>query len=174
MPQSKTNLPADQILTKLKEVQFFKMYAGNKSVIEKIAALCTRKKFRKGTSIIKEGEYGDELFILLSGEIEIVKVTLQGEHYTLSTLNSKMGGVFVGEFALIDNDRRSATVIAKTECECLVIKRNKFIDFGDKNPEIGLNVTRALAKQLSLMQRKTNSDVITLFSALVEEIGGSE
>jgi CRP/FNR family cyclic AMP-dependent transcriptional regulator len=171
---SKTNLPSDQVFSKLKEVQFFKMYSGNNAVIKKIAALCTRKKFKKGSSIIKEGEYGDELFIFLSGEIEIVKVTLQGEHYTLSTLNSNMGGVSVGEFALIDNDKRSATVIAKTECECLVIKRDKFIEFGNKNPEIGLNVTRALAGQLSIMQRKTNADVITLFSALVEEIGGSE
>jgi CRP/FNR family transcriptional regulator, cyclic AMP receptor protein len=172
MLRSKINTADDEVIKKLKEVQFFKMYAHNDSVIEKIAALCTRKKIRKGASIIKEGEYGDELFIILSGEIEIVKETLQGEHYTLSTLNSKMGGIYVGEFALIDNDRRSATVIAKTECECLIIKRNAFIDFGNENPEIGLNITRALARQLSFMQRKTNSDVITLFSALVEEIGG--
>jgi CRP/FNR family transcriptional regulator, cyclic AMP receptor protein len=174
MPQSKLITTADEVISKLKEVQFFKMYAGNEAVIKKIAALCTRKKFREGASIIKEGEYADELFIFLKGKIEIVKVTLQGEHYTLSTLDSGTGGVYVGEFALIDNDRRSATVIAKTECECLVIKQDKFIDFGDRNPEIGLNVTRAIARQLSLMQRKTNADVITLFSALVEEIGGSE
>jgi CRP/FNR family transcriptional regulator, cyclic AMP receptor protein len=174
MPQSKKNIPDGDALDKLREVQFFKMYAGNDAVIKKIYSLCTSKKFKKGDSIIKEGEFGDELFIFLKGKIEIVKVTLQGEHYTLSELDSGMGGIYVGEFALIDNDRRSATVIAKTECECLVITRDKFIDFGDRNPEIGLNVTRALARQMSIMQRKTNADVITLFSALVEEIGGNE
>lgn len=161
------------IFTKLKEVQFFKMYAGDDNVVKKIAGLCTMKKFKKGTSIIKEGDFGDELFIFLNGEIEIVKETLQGEHYTLSTLAPGAGAIYVGEFALIDNDRRSATVLARTECECLVIKRDKFIEFGNENPEVGLNVTRAIAKQLSLMLRKTNADVITLFSALVEEIGGS-
>ena len=175
MLRSKKNSPSvDEALIKLKEVPFFKQYAANEAVIKKIASLCTKKKFRKGAAIIKESEYGDEFFIFLNGKIEIVKVTLQGEHYTLSTLDSGAGAVCVGEFAFIDNDRRSATVIAKTECECLVIKRNGFIDFGDKNPEIGLNITRAIAKQLSVMQRKTNSDVITLFSALVEEIGGSD
>jgi CRP/FNR family transcriptional regulator, cyclic AMP receptor protein len=174
MPKSKINVADDEVIRKLKEVQFFKMYSDNNSVIKKISGLCTRKKFKEGSSIIKEGDYGDEIFVFLNGEIEIVKETLQGEHYTLSTLNSESGGIYVGEFALIDNDRRSATVIAKTECECLVMKRDVFLDFGNKNPEIGLNVTRALAKQLSLMQRKTNSDVITLFSALVEEIGGRE
>ena len=161
----------DYAINKLKEIQFFKMYSANDAVIKKIYELCTRKKFKKNTAIIKEGEYGDELYIFLSGKIEIVKETLQNEPYTITTLDADSGGVYVGEFALIDNDRRSATVIAKTECECLVIKREKFIKFGDKFPEVGIHVTRAIAKQLSVMLRKTNTDIITLFSALVEEIG---
>lgn len=147
------------------------MYSKDDAVIRKIYDLCTRKKIKKNTAIIKEGEYGDELYIFLSGKIEIVKETLQNEPYTITTLDSDSGGVYVGEFALIDNDKRSATVIAKTECESLVIKREKFLRFGDKYPEIGINVTRAIAKQLSVMLRKTNADIITLFSALVEEIG---
>ena len=133
-----------------------------------------KKRFKKGATIIKEGDYGDELFIFLTGKIEIAKQTLQNEPYTIITLNADRGGIYVGEFALIDNDKRSATVIAETDCECLVIKRDKFIRFGNKNPEVGLNVTRAIARQLSVMLRKTNTDVITLFSALVEEIASSE
>ncbi len=162
------------VLNKLKEVQFFKMYAHDDAVIKKIAELCSRKTFKKGRAIIEEGESGDELFIFLNGEIEIVKETLQNEPYTITTFDANTGGVYVGEFALIDNDRRSATVIAKTDCECLVIKREKFIRFGNINPEVGLNVTRAIARQLSLMLRKTNADIITLFSALVEEIAGNK
>ncbi len=167
------NIRDDEIFRKLKEVQLFTSYRNENNIIKKIADLCTVKKFRKGASIIKEGEYGDELFIFLNGKIEIVKRTLQGEHYTLSTFDSDAGRITVGEFALIDNEKRSASVIAITDCECLVIKRKKFIEFGNQNPQIGLNVTRELAKQLSLMLRKTNGDVITLFSALVEEISGS-
>jgi CRP/FNR family transcriptional regulator, cyclic AMP receptor protein len=163
----------EEIIRKLEEVPFFKAYKNNATIIKKIVDLCTIKKFKKGTSIIIEGDYGDELYIFLSGEIEIVKVTLQGEHYTLPTLDSGMGVISVGEFALIDNDRRSASVLAKTDCVSLVIKRQKFIEFGNSNPEVGLNITREIAKQLSLMLRKTNADVITLFSALVEEIGES-
>lgn len=174
MTPRKLNPEKNNVLSKLKEVQFFKMYAHDDSVIKKIAGLCTRKTFKKGKAIIGEGESGDELFIFLNGKIEIVKETLQNEPYTITTLDASTGGVYVGEFALIDNDRRSATVIAKTDCDCLVIKREKFIQFGNKNPEVGLNVTRAIARQLSLMLRKTNADIITLFSALVEEIGGNK
>lgn len=85
-----------------------------------------------------------------------------------------MGGIYVGELALIDNDMRSASVVAKSECQCLVINRKDFIRFGDKNPEIGLSVTRAIATQISSRLRKSTSDVITLFSALVDEISGEQ
>ncbi|MBN2042119.1 MAG: cyclic nucleotide-binding domain-containing protein [Spirochaetes bacterium] len=172
MLQSENSSLKPEILKKLREVKFFEMYSKDNAVMSSIASLCSRQKFKKGAAIIKEGEYGDELFIFLSGQIEIVKQTLQNEPYTIVTLDSDTGGVYVGEFALIDNDRRSATAIAKTDCECLVIKRETFIRFGDKNPEIGLNITRAIARQISAMLRKTNTDVITLFSALVEEIAG--
>ncbi len=159
-----------QILEKLKEVSYFSTYADNTEVISQIADLCSVRHFKSGKTIIREGEHGDELFIILNGEIDIVKRTLQDEEYTVTTLSSEMGGINVGELALIDNDQRSATVIAKTDCECLVITRRDFIKFGDEHPQIGLTITRAIASQLSTRLRKTNSDVITLFSALVEEI----
>jgi voltage-gated potassium channel Kch len=90
--------------------------------------------------------------------------------YTVTTLNSGMGGIYVGELGLIDRDTRSASVIARSDCECLEIKRKKFLKFGNENPLIGLEITRSIAKIISSKLRKANTDVITLFSALVEEI----
>jgi CRP-like cAMP-binding protein len=167
---SNSILNDEVILKRLKEVSFFQMYADNDDVISKIAQICTKKIFKKGNYLIKEGDYGDTLYIILSGEIEILKKTLQNEKYTVTSLYAEMGGLSVGELALIDNDQRSATVYATTDCECLVITRNDFIKFGDENPKIGLNITRVIASQLSSKLRKSTSDVITLFSALVEEI----
>jgi CRP/FNR family transcriptional regulator, cyclic AMP receptor protein len=162
----------ENIYQKIKEVKFFNMYRTNDSVIREIADLCTVRKFRKGSVIISEGDYGDELFIFLNGRVEISKQTMQNEPYTLMTKDADTGGFYVGEFALIDNNKRSATITALTECNCLVMKRDKFIQYGDNNPEIGLNVTRAIAREISMMLRNSNTDVITLFSALVEEIAG--
>lgn len=158
------------IIKKLKEVSFFKVIAADEDMIQKISTFCTTKFFKAGKSIIEEGEQGHELFIILNGEIEILKKTLQNEKYTVTTLSSAMGGIFVGELALIDDDKRSASVVAKTDCECLVIKRGDFVKFGNENPLAGLSITRDLAKQLSGKLRKANTDVITLFSALVDEI----
>ncbi|MFC1670837.1 cyclic nucleotide-binding domain-containing protein [Spirochaetota bacterium] len=159
----------EETLNKLKEVSFFNKYADNNDIIKKIAKMCTKRQFPKDMMIIKEGDSGDELFIILKGKISILKKTLQDEEYTVTTLSADMGGINVGELALIDNDKRSASVVAETNCECLVINRDNFIKFGNENPEIGLPVTRAIARQLSSKLRKTNQDVITLFSALVHE-----
>ena len=169
----KTDIKTTDIVNKLRTIPFFTAYKDNDNVIRSIAGLCEVKNFKRGSTIIKEDDQGDELFIVIKGEIDILKTTLQNEKYVVTTLNSETGNVFVGELGLIDRDRRSATVEAKTDCECLVLKRNKFIQFGDENPEIGLNITRAIARELSQKLRKTGSDVITLFSALVEEITGN-
>ncbi len=158
---------------KLGSIPFFQRYSGNREIIDRIISLCKFRTFKKGATIINEGEQGDELFIILDGEIDIIKKTLQNEKYVVTSLNAANGGVYVGELALIDNDRRSATVEAKTNCECLVLDREDFIRFGDLYPEIGLNITRSIATQLSQKLRKTGTDVITLFSALVEEISGN-
>jgi len=158
------------IIERLKEVSFFSILEHDEETLRKIAALCQRRSFRRGKYIIREGEYGDELFIIMRGEIEIVKTTLQNEPYTVSSFSSEEGAISVGEMALIDNDRRSASVLAKTDCDCLVMNRDDFIRFGDENPAAGLAITRAIACQLAGYLRKSNTDVITLFSALVEEI----
>lgn len=162
-----------EVEKKLGSIPFFQKYSTDREVIDNIISLCEFRSFKKGATIINEGEQGDELFIVLEGKIDILKKTLQNEKYVVTTLNAQDGGVYVGELALIDNDRRSASVEAKTACECLVLNRENFIKFGDRYPEIGLNITRSLAVQLSQKLRKTGADVITLFSALVEEISGN-
>ena len=172
--QNTSRKAATSSLDKLKQVSFFSMFENDNEMIERIAGMCTRRRYRKGKYIIREGDYGDELFIVLSGEIEIIKNTLQNEQYTVTTLNADEGGVNVGEIALIDNDRRSASVLAKTDCECLVINRDDFIKFGDENPTAGLAITRSIASQLCANLRKSNTDIITLFSALVEEISATQ
>jgi len=162
------------IIEKLKEVSFFSMFSNDAGTMGKISRMCRRRLYRKGRYIIREGEYGDELFVVLKGSIEILKYTLQREQYMVTTLNADEGGIHVGEIALIDNDRRSASVLAKTDCECLAINRKDFIRFGDENPKAGLIITRAIAGQLTAYLRKSNNDIITLFSALVEEVSPNE
>lgn len=160
----------DNIFNKLKKVSIFQVIAGDDEIMKKIYSRCKHRKIKKNETLIEEGNTGDELFFILSGKISILKKTLQSEKYTVASLDADERGIAVGELAMIDSDKRSATVVAETDCEYMVINRENFIKFGDENPEAGLQMTRVIAGRLSSQLRKANTDVITLFSALVTEI----
>ena len=72
--------------------------------------------------------------------------------------------------ALIDDDKRSATVLSSEDSVFIVIEKDDFEKLGNRNPEIGLPVTRVILKTLASRLRKTNEDMLTLFDALVNEI----
>jgi CRP/FNR family transcriptional regulator, cyclic AMP receptor protein len=160
----------EEIIKSLSKVDLFKDFSENKDALAKIAQVCKHRSVRKGIPIIKEGEKGDELFILIEGDVEIINKTLQDEEYTVVTLKGETGGRVFGDLALLDSDKRSATVKTVTNCELLVISRNDFMRFGNENPELGLKITRLIAQKLSERLRKSNKDIITLFSALVDEV----
>ena len=65
---------------------------------------------------------GDELFILLEGAVDILKKTMAGDDYVVTSLKAEYN-IFIGELALIDDDKRSASVVATENSEVLVIGR---------------------------------------------------
>jgi serine/threonine protein phosphatase PrpC/quercetin dioxygenase-like cupin family protein len=90
------------------------------------------KIFQKGDTVIKEGDSGDELFIVLSGSLT---VTRGGGLLTeLST------GDHVGEMALIRNVPRSATVVCNTAAELITLKRADFFEILRKEHELAVKL----------------------------------
>lgn len=156
----------------LENIVLFKDFKGNAGVMKKIEELFVERKAKKGEVIIREGDVGDELYIIKKGSVRILKNTLQNEPYTVVVLTAEEN-VFFGEIGLLLNDRRSATVVAEENCTFLVTNRKKFNQFGDQEPYVALLITRQVAHILSQRLLKTNQDVVTLFSALVSEIESS-
>jgi len=156
----------------LEKIVLFKDFKGNPEVLEKIDKLFVERKARRGDVIIREGDLGDELFIIKKGSVRILKNTLQNEPYTVVILTADQN-VFFGEIGLLLNDKRSATVVAEEDCTFLVTNRKKFNHFGEQEPYVALLITRQIAHILAQRLLKTNQDVVTLFSALVAEIESS-
>ncbi len=159
----------NEIIGKLKQIPLFAGICENDDYMNEVSRICTIRKFRKDETIIKEGEIGSEMFIVYDGAVEIVKKTRAGDDYTVVTLKAEYN-VFFGEMALIDDDKRSATVLSSEDSIFIVIEKNDFEKLGNRNPEIGLLVTRVILKTLASRLRKTNEDMLTLFDALVNEI----
>ena len=153
----------------LKNIVLFEDYKEDKNVLKKIEELFVERKARKGDKIIKEGESGDELYIIKNGSVRIEKNTLQNEPYTVVQLTADQH-VFFGEIGLLLHDTRSATVVAEENSTFLVTNRSKFLKFGEREPLVALKITRQIAQILAKRLQKTNQDVVTLFSALVTEI----
>lgn len=136
-------------------------------VIDHVAGIGETTAVKAGETVIREGDVGDALFVILHGRVRTEKRTPYGDAYTVHRLAA---GGFFGELSLLDREHRSATVIAETECELLVVSRERFLAFGDRYPAEGLLVTRRLAERLASRLRRANEDVVTLFSALVHEV----
>ena len=158
----------DNILI-LKNIVLFKDFKDDRAVLKKIEKLFNEVSAKKGETIFREGREGDELYIIKRGSVRIVKNTLQNEPYTVVMLSAAQN-VFFGEMGLLLNDTRSATVVAEEDSTFLVSNRKKFLEFGESEPYIALLITRQIAQILAQRLRKTNQDVVTLFSALVDEI----
>ena len=156
-------------LEKLKKIALFEAIKDDDEAMQKVIKIGSLKKFEKGDNLIKEDDMGDELFILLSGSVDILKKTRAGDNYLVVSLKSDFN-IFIGEMALIDDDKRSATVQATEKSEVMVIGKKDFMTLGDTEPQIGLPITRAIAKIVAGRLRKTNDDMMTLFDALVTEV----
>jgi CRP-like cAMP-binding protein len=98
-----------------------------------------------GQTLFNEGEKGDLMYVLMSGTAMIL-------------VNNRLvemaeAGAVIGEMAMIDEDRRSATVIAKTDCQLLTIERNRFNFLIQQTPNFALHIMRVIASRL----RKTDA-----------------
>jgi len=161
----------NEVLVKLKQIPLFEEIKDNEEFLNLLSDICKSRQYKANQTIIKEGELGAEMYIVLTGGVEILKRTRAGDNYTVVKLKAEYN-VFFGELALIDDDRRSATVVASEDSDFLVITKEDFLKLGNEYPSIGLPITRAISKKIAGMLRKTTSDMLTIFDALVNEIGG--
>lgn len=159
----------NEIIEKLKKIPLFAGICNNDPMMDKVSRICSIRKFRRDEVIIREGEIGSEMYIVYDGSVEIMKRTRAGDDYTVVKLKADHN-VFFGEMALIDDDKRSATVFSSEDSIFIVIEKDDFEKLGNSHPDIGLPVTRVILKTLASRLRKTNEDMLTLFDALVNEI----
>jgi len=74
--------------------------------------------------------------------------------------------------ALLEDETRSATVTALTDCLLLELSREEFMALIHQNQAMGLKLLLRLAQLLSRHLRKTNADVVKLTTALAISLGG--
>jgi len=82
------------------------------------------KSVQKGETIVEQGTHGDEFYIVEEGECVVEKVYIKDT--PAKKVNEYKSGDYFGELALLHNEPRAASVIAKTDCRFLTLKRKTF------------------------------------------------
>jgi len=96
---------------------------------DKLLASARPLHFGRGEKVLQEGEPGESMFILLSGQAAVL--VRSGDHDTLvATLHP---GDYCGEMSLLTGEPRSATVVARTDCELWEIDKPVLAELLQKN-----------------------------------------
>jgi CRP-like cAMP-binding protein len=98
-------------------------------------------EFAAGAVILKEGEAGNHMYVVMEGELSILIGNKVIAHAS--------PGEIVGEMALINSETRSATVVADTDCVLAEIDRGSFDSLLKYVPDFTLHVMNVLAGRLS-------------------------
>jgi len=110
--------------------------------LHSVESECSWLGFRPGSVIIERGEMTDEVFFLLDGEMQVLSFADCGRAVAFAVLHK---GDYFGELAAIDGKPRSATVVAKTECQVASLSGGEFVRLVTNHAPITILLLNKLA-----------------------------
>ena len=111
--------------------------------LQQIQKIAVYKKIPSGETVIAEGEEGTSLYVVISGKVGVYKGEKQ--------INEIGAGGLFGEMAIIEKQRRSATIKTLTDTSFLMIEGDDFERLLERNSSISGSVIRTLAGRLRKM-----------------------
>jgi CRP-like cAMP-binding protein len=117
----------------------------------------TVRNYEKDNMIFSEGENGDELYIIQSGSVKIVKIVDDNE-VLLAVL--KVGDIF-GEMALLESKPRAASAVAYERCRVMVVNRANFERMIVQDPNMIARLTTLLAERIWSIYKQLANTLIT-------------
>jgi CRP-like cAMP-binding protein len=131
-------MPADAKLDHLANVRLFSSL--NKKELRLVGRASDEIAVKAGSEIVKEGSAGHEFFLILTGS-----ATVRRNGRKVTTLGP---GNYFGEMALLDRGPRSATIVADTDMELVVIGQREFLGVLDEVPEVAHKLLISMAARL--------------------------
>ena len=129
----------------LKGVAAFQVFSDEE--LGAVAEQLDVQRFEPGTQIVKKGEKGDAMYLIMEGTVQIPDIDAHGQKRFTAFLGQND---FFGEMALMTGEPRTANVIvdSETPCQCLVLRKEIVEPFLYQNPSIAKFLTELLGKRL--------------------------
>jgi CRP/FNR family cyclic AMP-dependent transcriptional regulator len=103
------------------------------------------RTFERGHALFHEGQLPDRVVLLRSGRVKVTSTTPNGREVVLAFRGP---GELIGELAAIDDEPRSATIVAVDPVEALTIAPREFLAFLEEHPSASLALVRVLSRRL--------------------------
>lgn len=104
-----------------------------------------REKYATGHVMFEKEDPGDAMYIILQGAVRIYISDVEGNEFTIRTFHN---GDILGEFALLDNDKRSTSAQVMEDSDILMLHRDGFMEFLKNRPTIGLRMMQNLSSRI--------------------------
>ncbi len=146
----------------------------NEKQLKKIQKILREEILGADSLVIREGEKGSDMYILIDGEVQISKTVVGRGHQMNFNQPQKslirLDGndhAFFGEMAILDpNSARIATVTTTKKSLVAVLRRNDFYSLSKDDLDLAFTVTFNIARILSTRLAKSNQDILKLTLAL--------
>ena len=133
-----------------------------------LAALITLQQLKPGEVLVREGPSDNHLYVILKGDIAVVKNAGTDGAETLFTLGA---GDFVGELSFIDGTARYASLVAADQARVLGLEREKLESLLDAQPRIVYRVMRAILRTVHQIQRRLSIQSVELTNYIYKQHG---
>ena len=132
-------------------------------LLSSMMPLFQEETFSKDSKILREGEFGDSMFIIVDGQVSVTKFNDEGKEIFITNLNS---GSYFGEVALIDNQPRSANINADDEIIVLRLKKSSFEKLLLEDKTFAINFYRNCLNETLERMRETATNLTSSKSVL--------
>lgn len=114
--------------------------------LQRIASTCSERAYPTGATILRQGDLGTELFVLMEGSVRVVHVQAVGVERLIRTYEA---GDHIGELAVLRGAPRAGTVIAETDVRALVIDGENLKAILRERPDAAMAMLATLAERIS-------------------------
>lgn len=144
------------VTTKMETLKRIPLFASlNFKEMAQVLEITQVRNIPEGTVIMKEGTTGEDMYIILKGQVDIIAAG--------NIVAELKPGQFFGEMSLIDKSPRSATVRTRTDCKMLRITRSDFFPLLKRESRIGLKVFWAFLQNMNRRLRESDKIVSGYF-----------
>jgi CRP-like cAMP-binding protein len=144
-------------LAVLSESPLFEMLSNQE--LEYVSELSRPRRFTAGQIVFEEGELGDSLYVIVAGEVEVLRRDASGQQRKIAVLGPPL---FFGEMSLIDKEYRSASVRARTDTELLHLTAENLAAFRKQHRDGFTFVVINIARVLSSRLRESNAKLVEM------------